>query len=188
MKTTLLLFLISLISCSQTYELMNEQSIDIFNPDKEIGLKNWNIVNDDVMGGVSTSNISLNQENTLIFNGYLSLDNNGGFASSRLNLYRETLNGIKSLRIKFRGDGNTYKLRLRQNNRSASYSCDFKSIKDQWIEIELNIEDFKPFWRGYSYNNYPKLDTNEINSLGIQISDKQEGEFKLEIEYIKGVF
>ena len=183
-----LFFIIPSTSFSQIDQFMNDNIIDLINPGKKIGLNNWNIVNDDVMGGVSTSNLSLNQENSLIFNGYLSLDNNGGFASSRLNLYRETLNGIKSLRIKFRGDGNTYKLRLRQNNRSASYSCDFKSIKDQWIEIELNIEDFKPFWRGYSYNNYPKLDTNEINSLGIQISDKQEGEFKLEIEYIKGIF
>ena len=28
----------------------------------------------------------------------------------------------------------------------------------------------------------------EINSLGIHISDKQEGEFKLEIKYIKAIF
>ena len=55
---TILLFFISLISCSQTYELMNEQSIDIFNHEKKIGLKNWNIVNDDVMGGVSTSSLA----------------------------------------------------------------------------------------------------------------------------------
>ena len=30
---------------------MNGQSIDIVNPENNIGLKNWNIVNDDVMGG-----------------------------------------------------------------------------------------------------------------------------------------
>ena len=46
----------------------------------------------------------------------------------------------------------------------------------------------EPFWRGYSYNNYPDLDISQINSLGIQISDKQEGDFKLEIKYIKAVF
>ena len=185
---TILLFFISLISCSQTYELMNEQSIDIFNPDKEIGLKNWNIVNDDVMGGVSTSSLALNDEKNLIFNGYLSLENNGGFASARLSFNSETLTGVKYLKIKFRGDGNIYKLRLRQNNRRASYSTDFKSIKDKWVEMDLNIEDFKQYWRGYSFYNYPALDLREINSLGIQISDKQEGEFNLEIKYIKGIY
>ena len=184
---TLLLF-ISLVSCSQTYELMDEQSIDLFNPEKNIGLKNWNIVNDDVMGGISTSYLSLNDEKNLIFNGYLSLKNNGGFASARLSFIPETLTGVKYLKIKFRGDGNIYKLRLRQNNRRASYSSDFKTSKDKWVEVELKIEDFRPFWRGYSYNNYPDLDISQINSLGIQISDKQEGEFKLEIKYIKAIY
>ena len=185
---TILIFFISLISSSQTYELMNEQSIDIFNPEKKIGLKNWNIVNDDVMGGVSTSSLALNNKKNLIFNGYLSLENNGGFASARLSFNSETLTGVKYLKIKFRGDGNIYKLRLRQNNRRASYSSDFKSIKDKWVEVNIPVEDFIPTWRGYSYNNYPALDIEKINSLGIHISDKQEGEFKLEIKYIKAIF
>ena len=34
---------------------MNGQSIDIVNPENNIGIKNWNIVNDDVMGGISKS-------------------------------------------------------------------------------------------------------------------------------------
>jgi hypothetical protein len=54
--------------------------------------------------------------------------------------------------------------------------------------VNIQIEDFKPSWRGYSYSNYPALDIKEINSLGLQISDKQEGEFKLEIKYIKAIY
>ena len=167
---------------------VNSQSIDIINPENNIGLKNWNIVNDDVMGGVSKSYLSLNDENNLIFSGNVSLDNNGGFASSRMSLGSESLKGIKSFKIKFRGDGSIYKLRLRQNNMRASYSSDFKSIKDKWVEVIIPIEDFKPTWRGYTYTNYPAIETEKINSLGIQISDKQEGEFKLEIKYIKAIF
>jgi len=167
---------------------MNSQTIDIINTEKNIGLNNWNIVNDDVMGGVSKSYLSLNNENNLIFSGNVSLDNNGGFASSRMSLSTQSLNGIKSFKIKFRGDGNIYKLRLRQNNMRASYSSDFKSIKDKWVEVNIPVEDFIPTWRGYSYNNYPALDIEKINSLGIHISDKQEGEFKLEIKYIKAIF
>tara|TARA_B100000427_G_scaffold322326_1_gene324166 strand:+ start:418 stop:921 length:504 start_codon:yes stop_codon:yes gene_type:complete len=167
---------------------MNSQTIDIINTEKNIGLNNWNIVNDDVMGGVSKSYLSLNDENNLIFSGNVSLDNNGGFASSRMSLSTQSLNGIKSFKIKFRGDGNIYKLRLRQNNMRASYSSDFKSIKDKWVEVNIPVEDFIPTWRGYSYNNYPALDIEKINSLGIHISDKQEGEFKLEIKYIKAIF
>ena len=72
---------------------VKSQTFDIINPEKNIGMSNWNIVNDDVMGGISKSYLSVNDENNLIFNGYLSLENNGGFASSRLSFNRETLAG-----------------------------------------------------------------------------------------------
>ena len=73
---------------------MNSQSIDIVNPKNNIGLKNWNIVNDDVMGGISKSFLSINDENNLIFSGNVSLKNNGGFASTRMGLDSVSLDGI----------------------------------------------------------------------------------------------
>ena len=179
-KFTFIIFLI--------FATMNSQSIDLIYPNQNIGLKGWSIVNDDVMGGISTSYISLNEEKNLIFKGYLSLENNGGFASSRLIVKRKALVGVKSFKIKFRGDGNTYKLRLRQNYRRVSYSCDFQSANDKWVEVDIPVEDFKPTWRGYNYSDYPALEIDEINSLSLHISDKQEGEFKLEIEFIKGIY
>ena len=179
-KLSLLFLLISI--------LMNGQSIDIINPENGVGVNNWSIINDDVMGGVSSSNITINDQNNIVFSGFLSLKNNGGFASSRLNYSKETLVGVKSFKIKFRGDGNIYKLRLRQNNRRASYSHSFKSLIDQWTEINILVTDFKPTWRGNTYNNYPDLQIDKINSIGLQISDKQEGEFKLELKYLKALY
>ena len=58
----LILNIILLISTS-----MHSQSIDLLNPEKNIGLDNWNIVNDDVMGGISTSYLSVSDEKNLIF-------------------------------------------------------------------------------------------------------------------------
>ena len=75
---------------------MNSQSVDLLNPEKNIGLDNWNIVNDDVMGGISTSYLSVSDGKSLIFNGNLSLENNGGFASSRLGLKKNILKLEKS--------------------------------------------------------------------------------------------
>ena len=82
---------------------MSSQSIDLVNPDKNIGVENWGIVNDDVMGGISKSTLSLSNENNLVFNGYLSLENNGGFASSRMRLDEKTVSGVKSFKIKLKG-------------------------------------------------------------------------------------
>ena len=171
-----------------SHMFVKSQVLDIINPEEKVGLNNWSIVNDDVMGGVSTSYLSLNDENNLIFNGNLSLKNNGGFASSRMVIANKNLTGVKSIKIKFKGDGNTYKLRLNQINRRVSYSCDFKSVKDKWDEVNISIKDFKPTWRGYTYNDYPPVDLDKINSLGLQISDKQEGLFQLEIKYIKALY
>ena len=92
-KFTFIIFLI--------FATTNSQSVDLINPNQNIGLKGWSIVNDDVMGGVSTSYISLNEEKKLIFKGYLSLENNGGFASSRLGVKKKELVGVKSFKIKF---------------------------------------------------------------------------------------
>ena len=154
---------------------------------ENVGIKNSKLLMMMLWEEYSISYLSINDENNLIFRGYLSLENNGGFASSRLSFTKETLTGVKSFKIKFKGDGNTYKLRLRQNNRRASYSCDFKSFKDKWIEVNIQIEDFKPSWRGYSYSNYPALVIKEINSFDNLVC-KQEGEFKLEIKYIKEIY
>ncbi len=169
------------------FSYMNAQVIDLVDPSKSVGINDWNIVNDDVMGGISNSEIGVNDDKKLIFRGNLSLENNGGFASSRLDISEKNLAGLKSFQIKLKGDGNTYKLRLRQNNRRVSYSCDFISKKNKWMEVNLPLNDFKPTWRGYYYSDYPDIDIDKISSLSLHISDKQEGRFILEIEYIKAI-
>ena len=44
----------------------------MLDPSKKIGIDNWGIVNDGVMGGISQSNIYLNEENNIIFAGNVS--------------------------------------------------------------------------------------------------------------------
>mgnify|MGYP002879331930 FL=1 len=95
---------------------------------------------------------------------------------------------MKVISIRIKGDGNSYKMRLSQDNRRASYSANFNSVDNKWIEVNIPIEDFVPTWRGYTYNDYPSITPERIISLGLQISDKQEGEFKLEIKHIKAIF
>ena len=43
----------------------------------------WMVVNDNVMGGVSRSRVSIIPEGNMVFNGNVSLDYGGGFASLR---------------------------------------------------------------------------------------------------------
>ena len=70
-----------LIAILMMYHGMNSELIFDFNNDSNI--KNWYIVDDDVMGGRSSSQFTLNSDGHGVFEGYVSLANNGGFSSVR---------------------------------------------------------------------------------------------------------
>ena len=64
--------------------LMNSNnSITIYDFNKDSNLKKWNVVDDVVMGGRSSSTVSLNADGFGVFSGDVSLANNGGFSSVR---------------------------------------------------------------------------------------------------------
>ena len=175
-----------LIICLLLQTIIFSQNVTIVNSSKNIGIDNWGIVNDGVMGGISQSNIYLNEANNIIFSGNVSLENNGGFASIRRGFNGSQLKGFSTFILKVKGDGNIYKFRLTMKGSYANYSADFKTTKDQWMDIEIPVENFKPYYFGRSIRA-PKLKIHKVNSIGILISDKQEGDFSLEIEYIKSL-
>ena len=44
-----------------TNSIITAQNLDLINTSNDIGLEDWRIVNDDVMGGVSSSTLFLNE-------------------------------------------------------------------------------------------------------------------------------
>ena len=147
-------------------------------------LLNWNIVNDSVMGGRSQATLKLINNTYANFNGYLSLQNNGGFSSIRA-YYPPDLTNVKSIVLKVRGDGRKYNFRIRGNTESwASYTHSFDTVEGEWNEIELKIDDFYPVYRGYTLKNMPQLSEVIIKEIGIMLSDKIEGSFSIDIDWI----
>ena len=148
-------------------------------------LLNWKIVNDSVMGGRSDATLKLKNNLYGVFNGYLSLQNNGGFSSIRA-YYPPDLTDVKSITIRIKGDGRQYSFRVRGNTSNwASYTHTFNTVKNKWIEKELMIKDFYPLYRGYYLNDMPLLSEVVIKEIGIMLSDKQTGPFELEIDWIR---
>ena len=118
------------------------------------------------------------------FKGYLSLQNNGGFSSIRA-YYPPDLTNVKSIVLKVRGDGRKYNFRIRGNTESwASYTHSFDTVEGEWNEIELKIDDFYPVYRGYTLKNMPQLSEVIIKEIGIMLSDKIEGSFSIDIDWI----
>ena len=141
----------------------------------------WNIVNDTVMGGRSSSRWR-DESSTLSFEGFLSLENNGGFASIRHDLNNINLSGTEGIFIKVKGDGRKYQFRIRsQASRWANYSQEFKTKKDTVQTFYLPYKDFKPSWRGRSVRNVPTLTGKDVRGIGFLLGDKIQGKFKLDI-------
>tara|TARA_B100001250_G_scaffold226502_1_gene194338 strand:- start:1687 stop:2265 length:579 start_codon:yes stop_codon:yes gene_type:complete len=178
---------LTLYACEPPLQSINLQEM----PQEEIMLEDfsendllsWNIVDDTVMGGRSRGSFKINN-NIGEFKGYLSLANNGGFSSVRA-YYPYDLIGISSITLRVKGDGRKYNFRVRTNKNSwASYSHSFSTESNTWQEITLNIQDFFPTYRGYNVQNVQRLSELLIREIGIMISDKNEGNFALMIDWI----
>ena len=145
----------------------------------------WQIVNDDVMGGVSRGGFRLTN-GVAVFRGEVSLENNGGFASVRSLPARHDLAGCDAFVIRARGDGRSYKFSARtaRSFDSAIYQASFTTKKGEWEEHRLPLAQFVPTFRGRVLSGEPPLDPAKVTSVGFLISDKQEGPFQLEVAWI----
>jgi NADH dehydrogenase [ubiquinone] 1 alpha subcomplex assembly factor 1 len=146
----------------------------------------WQVVNDDVMGGESTSSFRLTN-GVALFQGKVSLENNGGFASARSLPARHDLSGSDAFVVRVRGDGGRYKFTARTDPSfdSAIYQCVFTTKKGEWEEHRLPFKQFIPTFRGRVLTGEPPLDPAKVTSVGFLISDKQNGPFQLEVAWIK---
>ena len=156
---------------------------------KEGRVNDWYVVTDRVMGGVSTSKVAYSKE-SLVFSGYVSLENNGGFASIRSEQQLFDLSGFSEVQIRFRTSDldRTFALRLNTNTRyyRPSYNHYFKANSTDWQIHQFKLAEFKETILGKTTGNTLPLDKlKHILRLGIMLNDKKEGNFSLEIDSIR---
>lgn len=144
----------------------------------------WNIVNDGVMGGISRSRAVITDEKTLLFTGTVSLENNGGFASIRHDARFFGIGGGDGIRLRVKGDGKTYQLRVRTSDPfdGIAYKADFVAVKGEWKDLRFPWERFQAIYRGRIIDDAPKLDGGQIRQVGFLIAEKQAGPFELEVD------
>ena len=150
----------------------------------------WQIVNDDVMGGISQSQLQIQENGNAVFLGTVSLENNGGFASVK-NRNSLNLEGYSVIQLQVKGDGNRYSFRFRTGSNGAFhdwvYEQRFETKRDEWQTVELPLLNFRATYRGQKLADAPEPDLSSIREYGFLISDQQEGDFRLEIKEIKAL-
>jgi monofunctional biosynthetic peptidoglycan transglycosylase len=147
----------------------------------------WAIVNDGVMGGLSDSRISFTKEGTAVFEGTLSLENSGGFASVRSRPADFKLRGHHGLLLRVKGDGRSYQARVRTDDRfdGVGYKVDFTTKKGVWTTVRLPFKEFVATYRGRVLPDVEPLDPDKVRQIGFLLADKQAGPFRLEIDWVK---
>ncbi|MDA3852629.1 MAG: CIA30 family protein, partial [Bacteroidales bacterium] len=147
-------------------------------------IQDWIVVDDIVMGGESSGTFSLNADGVGVFQGSISLDNNGGFSSVRYRFPKIEINDYTKLVIRLRGDGKAYQVRIKSNSSAYySYIAPFSS-SEEWQNIEILLEDMYPSFRGRKLEqaNFAHDSIEEITFL---IANKKKEEFRLLIDKIE---
>jgi monofunctional biosynthetic peptidoglycan transglycosylase len=150
----------------------------------------WYTINDNVMGGISNSTVRVDTNSQkLTFSGNVSLENNGGFASTRSDWTGYDLRDYDGILIRVRGDGNVYRLRARTERTGAevAYTALFETEVDMWQEVYIPFAEMIPTYRGFIVEAAGPLDPSTIRSFGLMLSDKQQGQFSLEVDWINAV-
>ena len=163
--------------------LIMMQTFTIFDFNEKADITDWNIVDDVVMGGRSSGKFYLNQKGNGVFEGRVSLENNGGFSSLRYSFDPISTKMYSKVILRIKGDGKSYQFRLKDKSSNYySYVTNFKTSKD-WQTIELQLSDMYPAFRGRKLNS-ANFGSETIEEIAILIGNKKEETFKLEIDSI----
>ena len=183
-KTTLA---IACLALSQSPAVAGKNSVAEFDASEAKSL-GWRVVDDGVMGGRSKGNIKVSDDGILTFSGKLSLENNGGFSSLRTERLKMNLAEADGLVARVKGDGRTYQMRFNTEARfrgmEVSFKADFKTKKDEWVEVKVPFDQFKGSFRGMSLSK-EKFDPGKITRIGLLLGDKKQGPFELKVDWIR---
>ena len=186
-QTLMVLLMLQPALAVQKTPLNNKTDMILFDFQNQGDLQDWRVVNDGVMGGLSRGEIIMTDSGTAVFQGILSLANNGGFSSTRTLPRPLNLDDYDGITLHVRGDGNSYQLRLRLDDRfdGVAYRYRFQTKADQWMTVEIPFSEFVPVFRGRELNDVGPVEPERIQQIGFLVSDKQAGPFKLEVDWIK---
>lgn len=147
----------------------------------------WMIINDGVMGGLSKGKVEFTQ-NSLLFTGTVSLENNGGFTSFRAPYQRIDLSKYKKVEVRYKSTGADCAISLDLDRRfwKPNYKIPIPLTKDNWMTINFNLFELSEFQMGRETGNQLSEEAaRKVIRLGIITDSKKEVAFNLEVDYIR---
>jgi hypothetical protein len=153
----------------------------LFDFNTEHDTADWVVIDDVVMGGQSMGHFTVSSSGHAVFSGNVSLENNGGFSSVRYQFEQKEIEGYTKITIRLKGDGKRYQFRVKADKyHRHSYIFNFQTSGD-WQTIEIPLMQMTPSFRGRKLE-MPNYDGQLIEEVAFLIANKQEQEFRLEID------
>ncbi len=158
----------------------NLQSMILYNFNTLSQADEWVVVDDIVMGGKSKGTFMINALGKGVFEGNVSLENNGGFSSVKHTLIQKNATGFSKVILYIKGDGNPYQFRIKTNKGDYyAYVAEFKTTSD-WAYVEIPFNTMYPSFRGQRLDA-PNYSGKLIEEIAFLIGNKKSASFKLEI-------
>jgi len=176
------------VTRAMTYSISKNESkaIAVLEFGKDSHPLSWFRLDDGVMGGKSET-LHLAKDDTLHFEGQINT-NGGGFASIRAKVPPGIFAGdttVKGIRIRYRGDGKTYKVLMGNGERGGPFSrvpswqadlpTEDKTESRKWDEATILFENLLPaFGGGRQPSEEEKkqytFDAAEVKEIGFMLS------------------
>jgi hypothetical protein len=184
MKTAFLL----LVACSAINPSIPDSTINLGRTADQV--QDWVVLSDNVMGGVTKSNLEYT-DTSMVLSGNISLDNYGGFSSVKTKFNRFDLSEYSGVHLRYKSTNQGFAFTL-ENSRNWTQPY-FKgelsiSKENTWTETTIYFKDFKEYQIGEpTGNNLNPSILKGIVRLGVITTEKREGPFSLEVDYIEFV-
>lgn len=162
----------------------SDNSKMIFNFAPESDIQRWTVINDIVMGGRSSGTFYLNSEGMGVFEGKVSLENNGGFSLLRYRPSKLCTKEFTHITIRLCGDGKKYQFRIKSDS-DDDYSYVFYFVTSGgWQDVVIPLKEMYPSFRGKKLDR-ANFSGGYIEEIGFLIGNKEEETFKLLLDKIE---
>jgi NADH dehydrogenase [ubiquinone] 1 alpha subcomplex assembly factor 1 len=165
----------------------SDDTLLLFNFSDPAIVNDWAPIDDRVMGGISRSRLRYDPAGHAVFEGTVSLEHNGSFASVRSSPAARGLPGAAACVIEIRGDNKQFKLSLLTDDGfdSLNYQASVTPSGTDWQTLHLPLATFRASFRGREVPGPPALDPARNRQVGLMIADRRTGPFALEIKRIR---
>ena len=162
---------------------MTMQSHTIVDFQKNSNPENWTVVDDVVMGGRSSGSFYISDEGYGVFQGTVSLENNGGFSSLRYRFKKISTTPFTKIVLRVKGDGKTFQFRVKANSTDYYSYISYFNTSSDWETIEISLSEMYAAFRGRSLD-IPNFQGGSIEEIAFLIGNKKAESFKLEVDTI----